>query len=106
MNVKWFPLNDSFSEGPIEQYIIYFRPTDEHILCNEYNNCTAPNSTFVNGSTTQVDLLDLQLNWNYTVWIAAETEAGIGPESDIVMSMTDAFGKLFIYYSISYIFVC
>ena len=94
MNVKWYALNDSSSEGPIEKYVIYFRPTDEHILCNEYANCTTPNSTFVNGSTTQVDLLDLKLNWNYTVWLSAETEAGLGPESIPVMSITDYFGEL------------
>ena len=93
LNVKWNELSDSASEGPIEKYIIYFRPTDEHILCNFYDNCTAPNSTFVNGSTTEVDLLNLKLHWNYTVWVAAETEAGIGPGSDIVMAMTDSFGK-------------
>ena len=96
LNVKWDLLEDQSSEGPLEGYTIYFRPTDEHEICNFYQNCTLPNSTFVNASISEVDLLNLKLNYNYTVWMVAQTVTGSGPESAQIISMTDYFSKYMI----------
>ena len=100
LNVKWELLEDQWSEGPLDGYTIYFRPTDEHELCNFYQNCTSPNSTFVNASISEVDLLHLKLNYNYTVWMVAQTTIGSGPESSQIIAMTDYFSM----YNLSFVF--
>ena len=94
LNVSWNHLNDEWTEGPLKGYMIYFRPSDEHILCNAHHNCTTPNSTFVNATSSTASLYDLKLNYDYTVWMAACTSAGEGPLSVTLEAATDYFSKL------------
>ncbi|XP_066935071.1 uncharacterized protein [Clytia hemisphaerica] len=91
LNVQWKAPNSSYCEGPLQGFVIFFRLTDEHIVCNLFDNCTTPNSTFVNQTTFSKDLMDLELHSNYTLWMAAQTERGLGVPTDIFMVMTDAF---------------
>ena len=94
LNIKWDLLKNSLSEGPLQGYVIYFRLTDEHLVCTFYENCTYLNSTTTNETTTEINLLDLAFWSNYTVWMAAFTEAGLGPESEQIMVMTDSYGTI------------
>jgi len=94
VNVAWEALDESTYEGPFQGYVIFFRLTDTHLICTFYDNCTHLNSTTTNATTTEINLVHLDLHSNYSVWVAAFTEAGIGPESEITMVMTDTYGRI------------
>lgn len=102
----WYEqLNDTYHEGILLGYSLFFRETEEHLICNTYDNCTAMNETLCPVNHTCIagvsctanistcDVLDAGLNVNYTVSIAALTSAGFGPFSDFVFVITDKFGE-------------
>ena len=82
LHAKWNPLNESYWQGPLLGYVVYFRETDVHEVCTFYKNCTHWNSTRVNTTVTELNIYGLGFYTNYTVWVAAFTDAGEGPKSN------------------------
>jgi Fibronectin type III domain. len=82
------------SEGPIQGYVVYVQLTEDHLSCTFNNNCSFVSFNTTNETTTEINFLNLDLHSNYSVWLAAFTEAGTGPFSEYITVMTGSYGML------------